>query len=283
MMGTDVDGGGTKIMTQDPATKNFLDILSVPILYPEDEDFLVSQMQPLIGKQNVNLTNIIDFSVHAARIFNSNGFTGVDDRVAIAVLQRYEGIFMLDYLQREWLHLTNDAFRALLHQIMSGMIGLHEEGIIHRNFHEKCVIVRTPAHIYAEDPEPDPRKRYKPSKPNLRVSDYWFLSNPRGPGCEYSLGRADWGNRGTAPPESLRGNTITDKADIWAFGVCIYHWATMGRTLPGVFNVEDLKKDIPLKWGEWVHALLKMCLAQNPAMRASSKEICIFLSKILGN
>ena len=55
MMGSDIDGGGTKIMTQDPATKNFLDILSVPILYEEDEEFLVSQMQPLIGKQHSNL------------------------------------------------------------------------------------------------------------------------------------------------------------------------------------------------------------------------------------
>ena len=44
MMGSDIDGGGTKIMTQDPATKNFLDILSVPVLYDEDEEFLVSQV-----------------------------------------------------------------------------------------------------------------------------------------------------------------------------------------------------------------------------------------------
>jgi serine/threonine protein kinase len=283
MMGSDVDGGGTKIMTQDPTTKNLLDILSVPILYPEDEEFLVSQMQPLIGKHNINLTNIIDFSVHAARIYNLNGFTGIDDRVAIAVLQRYEGIFMLDYLKKEWLVLNNDGFRALLHQIVSGLEGLHEEGIIHRNFWEKCVIVRTPDHMYAEDPEPDPRKRYRPTQPNLRVADYWFLSNPRRTGCEYSMGRADWGNRGTAPPESLRGNTITDKADIWAFGVCVYHWATMGRTLPGILNVEDLKKDIPRKWGPWVHALLKMCLAQNPNVRASSSEVKLFLSKMLGN
>ena len=97
----------------------------MPVLYPEDEHFLVSQMQPLIGKANPNLTNIIDFSVHAARIFNLHGFTGIDDRVAIAVLQRYEGIYMLDYLQKEWIHLNNDGFRALLHQIMTGLLGLH--------------------------------------------------------------------------------------------------------------------------------------------------------------
>ena len=284
MMGSDIDGGGTKIMTQDPATKNFLDILSVPVLYDEDEEFLVSQMQPLIGKQHPNLVGIVDFSVHAARIFNLHGFSGVDERVAIAVLQRYEGIFLLDYMQKEWLQLNNDGFRALLHQVISGLEALHDEGIIHRNVHEKCVIVRTPFHIYSEDPEPDPKKRYMPSKPNIRVADYWFLSNPRKAGCEYSMGRADWGNRGTAPPESLNGNTITDKADIWAFGCCVYHWATAGKTLPGTsFQVQDLQKDIPLKWGEWVFALLKMTLAHNPNVRASSREVRLFLSKILGN
>ena len=249
-MGSDIDGGGTKIMTQDPATKNFLDILSVPILYEEDEEFLVSQMQPLIGKQHPNLVEIVDFSVHAARIYNLHGFSGINERVAIAVLQRYEGIFMIDYMQKEWLQLNNDGFRALLHQIISGLEALHEEGIIHRNVHEKCVIVRTPFHIYSEDPEPDPKKRYMPSKPNLRVSDYWFLSNPRKAGCEYSMGRADWGNRGTAPPESLRGNTITDKADIWAFGCCVYHWATAGRTLPGTsFQIRIFRRIFRLNGG----------------------------------
>ena len=283
MMGSQADGGGTIIMCQDPATKRMLNILSVPILYPEDEENMVRHMQPLIGKQHPNLTGVIDFSVHAARQYNLHGEPSVDDRVAIAVLERYEGINLLDYMQKEWLHLTNDRFRFLLSQIISGLVALHQENIIHRNFHEKCVIVRQPKNIYDEDQNPDPDKRYMPKDPNLRLADYWFLQNPRAAGCEYSLGRADWGNRGTAPPESLMGALITDKSDVWAFGVCLYHWATGGRVLPGVFKGDDLAKDIPLKWGNWVLILLKMCLARNPEKRASAKEIHTFLSKILGN
>ena len=68
-----------------------------------------------------------------------------------------------------------------------------------------------------------------------------------------------------------------------SFGVCVYHGATGGRNLPTVFKIEDLKSHIPLKWGTWVHALLKMCLSQNPKARASAIEIQRFLLKILGN
>ena len=45
MMGSNADGGGIIIMTEDPATKRMLNILSIPVLYPEDEENLVSQMQ----------------------------------------------------------------------------------------------------------------------------------------------------------------------------------------------------------------------------------------------
>jgi serine/threonine protein kinase len=283
MMGSASDGGGIVIMTEDPATKRMLNVLSVPILYPEDEMFLTGQMGKLIGKQNTNLVGIVDFSVHAARVYNLHGFSGVDERVAIAVLERYEGVMMLDYMKKEWLHMNNDRFRSLLKQIIDGFVGLHEEDIIHRNFHPKAVIVRQPKNIFDEDPNPDKSKRYLPTQPNLRVSEYWFLQNPRKQGCEYSMGRADWGSRITAPPEALGGFLISDRSDIWAFGVCVYHWATGGRTLPPLFKIDDLAKDIPLKWGVWVHALLKMCLAQNPKVRASAKEIQKFLMKMLGN
>jgi len=283
MMGAAADGGGIVIMTEDPATKRMLNVLSVPILYPEDEDFLTGQMSKLIGKQHPNLVGIIDFSVHAARVYNLHGFSGVDERVAIAVLQRYEGIHMLDYMKKEWLHMTNDRFRSLLKQIIDGFAGLHEEDIIHRNFHPKAVIVRLPQNVQDEDPNPDKAKRYKPKEPNLRISEYWFLQNPRKQGCEYSLGRADWGSRITAPPETLGGHVISDRSDVYSFGVCLYHWSTGGRTLPAVFRIDDLAKDIPLKWDVWVLALLRMCLAPNPKVRASAKEIQKFLVKILGN
>lgn len=278
MMGSNSDGGGLITMCEDPATHRLLNVISVPILYPEDEEDLCWQMQRLIGKQNANLTLIIDFSVHAVRLFAQSGFPGIDQRIALAVLERYEGESFLEFIQADWEVLTNDEFRVMLGQIVHGLADLHAEGIIHRNFHEKCVIVRRPSHIVAEEKSMGRSVVNPPKQPNLRIGEYWFLNNPRKSGCLYSLGRADWGARSTMPPEAVHGGVIDDRSDIYALGVCVYHWATAGRTLPSAFQLDELKSHLPLKWTAWVHALLRMCLNPNPRARASAAEIKRFLS-----
>lgn len=117
-------------------------------------------------------------------------------------------------------------------------------------------------------------------KPLYQVTDFWFMHNPRKAGCQFSEGRADWGSRLTAPPEAS-GYLITDKSDIWAFGICVYYWATRGLHLTiqdgAPIDFEAIRKTIPLKWGQWIHSLLKMCLQRNPKYRASAKDIYQFL------
>lgn len=62
-------------------------------------------------------------------------------------------------------------------------------------------------------------------KPDCRISDFWFFQCPRGPGCVYSQGRADWGDKSTAPPEVRGGYKISYASDIYAFGLCVLQWA----------------------------------------------------------
>ena len=139
----------------------------------------------------------------------------------------------------------------------------------------------------------DPRRKIKGgmtvegakvSVVNCRVGDYWFLYNPRSPGCSYSYGRADWGSRYTVPPEAVKQAEINEKSDIWAFGVCIYHWSTGDQALPdlAVYKLPDLFKNIQARWGTWVHTLLRMTLQLDPAQRATGKEIHQFLSSRIG-
>jgi serine/threonine protein kinase len=117
-------------------------------------------------------------------------------------------------------------------------------------------------------------------KPLYLVTDFWFMHNPRKAGCAFSEGRADWGSRLTAPPEAS-GFLISEKSDIWAFGICVYYWATRGLHLTiqdgAPIDFEAIRKTIPLKWGLWIHSLLKMCLQRNPKYRASAKDIYSFL------
>ena len=124
--------------------------------------------------------------------------------------------------------------------------------------------------------------RYEKIRPVL--GDYWFLHNPRAPGCGFSQGRADWGFMPTAAPEVKGGHKISDKTDIYALGICIYYWVTLGK-YPNLEqqSLDDLRKDIPLKWSGWVLALLRMCLQQHPTYRASAEQIFMYLGTLKPN
>ena len=93
------------------------------------------------------------------------------------------------------------------------------------------------------------------------------------------MGRADWGFAHTAAPEVQVGAQLSVETDVWAFGICVFYWATKG--LYPNFNtdsLEDLRVHIPMKWGDWVHALLRMCLQPNKDYRASAEEMYNFLA-----
>ena len=127
-------------------------------------------------------------------------------------------------------------------------------------------------------------KNNQSNKPVIELGDYWFLSNPRKPGCQYSNGRADWGHQYTAPPEVLFAQNITERSDIWAFGICCFHWATEGlypdvsAGKGGLVDLESLIRKLPLKWGPWLHSLLRMCLQKVPRNRAVADDLFRFLT-----
>jgi serine/threonine protein kinase len=130
------------------------------------------------------------------------------------------------------------------------------------------------------------KQRRGKEKPLYQLADFWFFHNPRKVGCSFSEGRADWGARHTAPPETEGNFKITDKSDVWALGVCLYSWATRGLPLPGMshtdgrqFDFTLIAKTIPLKWGPWLNSLIKMCLQRNPKFRASAADLYQFLAR----
>ena len=296
MMGTNSDAG-FRALCQDPSTYKLLEIFITPLLYPEDEDSYKSQITNLIGKHHINLVKVIDFSIHAVRTFVSTGFTGHDSRAAITVLERYDSITVMQYMQENWNRMSNDDLRRFLRQIAYSLVGLHEEGIVHRNFHEECIACELPPNYHTQIkgglssviPAPQKAKlevknRRITNDPVIKLGEYWFLFNSRKAGCQYSMGRADWGAKSTVPPECRKGDIVTAKADVYAFGICIYKWVTGGRTIPNMkqSNIEEIRAHIPLKWKRWVHDLLRMCLQEDPNHRASSKDIYVYLSSTAG-
>jgi serine/threonine protein kinase len=362
LMGEDSRGGGQKVMCEDPATGKIFHVVATPILRKEDEAFMLEQLNRLFTTACPNLVRVVDFSVHQLRDFTDKGFSSVDERMAIAVLDYIEGCTVLQFVQRNWESLTNDAFREVLCQIAGALKALHQAGVVHRNFHPEAVVVELPhsratikkrtggtAKVGPKVTAADRNKRSAAAKLLndmlvCYVGDYWFLHNPRTVACESSVGRADWGAPMTAPPEAIlaeygtrastgagaaakeqtlsriaqvearrsasadtphsvpgpRGHTaaptrvpssalrVTASSDMYAFGVCLYYWATNGlhRSLPigsdGLVDLNAVKRNLPLKWKPWLHSLFDMCLQVRPENRASSNDVHVFLSSRYG-
>jgi len=86
---------------------------------------------------------------------------------------------------------------------------------------------------------------------------------------------------------SSSSSRISDKSDVYAFGVCVYYWSTRGlqilpMTIGGEVDMIIVKKNIPLKWKPWLCSLLEMCFQTKPEMRATAKNIHLFLSSRFG-
>lgn len=290
-----LDSGGMKVECKDPTSGKVVYTLVIPIMYPEDEADLCSQLGEVLGTQHPNLIKVLDFSTHQVRTYNLNGFAAINERVVLAVVEKVEtGITVIDFIKYKWETITDDNFKDLLKQILNGLQALHDVGIIHRNINANCVLVYEQATTLA-------RKRHGKSLPPAaavsgadsasplrmnaicKLGDYWFFENPRRAGCLYSQGRADWGSLSTTPPEVFRG-IVSEKSDIYAFGMCTLQWASRGsaslehKQAPSLYGLDGLRVLIPLKWGDWVHAMLRMCLQPNPDNRPSAKELIQFLN-----
>lgn len=326
-------------LLQDPATKKELDVVSLPLMYEQDEHELSAQILEMLGTPHKNLVNIVDFSVHQILGFNSSGSASTNERGALIVTNHPKGIPLSEYMAENWMIISDNDFRLILVQVIRAIAALHRHNINHRNLHPEAVTIYNPSEYANVQPATtwglgtesfgqndlsaqsyasatsatsttpgmshstsfDPRlgqsqqsinymhtgwgtHAARNNKPVIELGDYWFLSNPRKPGCQYSNGRADWGHRHTAPPEVLFGQAITERSDIWAFGICCFHWATEGlypdvsAGKGGLVDLEALIKKLPLKWGPWLHSLLRMCLQKVPRNRALADDLFRFLT-----
>ena len=74
-------------------------------------------------------------------------------------------------------------------------------------------------------------------------------------------------------PELEDGGVVTTKADIWAFGCCLYRWITGDlprmRTLP----IARALQRVPHAYSEKIRRVLRMALEPRPQSRATADDI----------
>jgi hypothetical protein len=304
--GTKTDTGGLVVYCEDSSTLQPLTVNVIPILYPEDEDFLMQNLFVLLGKQHPNLTRIVEYSAHNVQFFPHSGFASNQDRVVVVVLERPpDSLNLMQHFRATWQTLKETEFVFLLKQVVEALAGLHEDGVVHRNLGPESVGIRsvnatnTLVRNMASKRSRGMLAGMQKTRQQLlcTLEKYWFLENPRHTGCEYSLGRADWGSRSTRPPEARGtastnadgGDIITDRSDIFAFGLCVYYWATAGTIdeLPVVpprtasdYDLHLLKDSLPLRWGLWVFELIRTCVHTDPVERPTAKQLVQSLEEI---
>jgi len=293
-MGGTLEGGGMRIMCQDPvhssdSSRSIVELFIMPLMYPEDEEEMRRHVEGIavVSRSNPVVMPVVEMSVHALKGFTSMGFVGFETRTAFTLVERNETKPTLCEYLRGLKDISDKNFHSIIVQILEGLAALHDEGIIHRNFHKDCVFIqkKTTDNILPNRfSEPVSERSsiilpYNESNtallfnhdhdidqdivPECCIGDYWFLRSPRSPGCVYSQGRADWGDKSTAPPEVRGGFKISAVSDIYAFGLCVLQWSkcvnlpidinldknTDSSHIAKKVNVKNIANDIMLGFG----------------------------------
>lgn len=312
------------IRCEDPSTRSIVHVIIISIQSKSEERYLTEQLLKLVGKYAYYLMKIIDFAIHEVNIFNAQGFNTVKEKIGIIIKEYYhQTITLYDYLVQQWNTISNDEFREFLLQCVLAMKELHTEEIIHQNLSPNCFMIVFPnadpstasnqgREGQAKNNKVQTKAQAKAvDKPMIKLDHYYILENPRNPKDSHKdLGRSDFGNYYTTPPEIYHAlNQINEKLDVFSFGVCVYYFASKGQLLP--FNpytliplstsslssssstnisqyyyyqqeMEKCYANVSLKWGNWLINLLRMCLAFSPNHRASIQELQLYLSKRIG-
>jgi serine/threonine protein kinase len=266
MLAESLDGGAALYYCLDPASNKTVRLHLVPVPYPDDEGELRRLVDLLLTYRCGSVERIVDFSVHVIKSFNSKGFTALSQKVGLVLSEYYDGISLEEHVYRKWQVLSDRDFRQVVVLAARGLLQLHDLGVLHRNLHPGfCVVIEQ-----------------SDGSLGCVVEDMWFLHNPRPPGCTYSCARADWGAAEFAPPEVAEGS-VSDRSDVFAFGLCVYSWATVGtksmRVSPANRDVAAMLRSLPSRWGPWVVDLLNACLQRQPQSRPSTAELVRLITR----
>jgi len=244
---------------QDPSSGFYQVIKFLPCEYEEDVVRVVEEAELIGDITHRSIVRVKSVERHLIQRFTLHGSAHQQWHLAAFVFEWCGGGKLVDYIRTvDFLEIDPHTMQGWCQNVAEGLKVLHELGLTHRNLN--------PGNVYLD------------SGGRAKVGGYMCFKAARAPGCIYSMGRCDTGSWSVVSPEVEAGYEVGPKADIFAFGCCMFYWCT-GK-LPNVakFGVEATVREVSLHFGERVRGAIRMALQPNPDVRADSEELWKYLS-----
>jgi len=248
---------------QDPANRKRYILYVIPCLTEDDQAYAISEAYNVQDFPHASIVKVHHTFTHQVRAFNDLGYNYEEWTMVAVLLEHCSGGRMVDQIRSRSLAKRGEESTKLMYQwfqqISSGLRHLHSKSTMHRNLN--------PGNIYLDE------------KGRAKIGSFAWLKESREPNSFCQGGLADFQVLRYMPPEVQDNHSVTQQADIWAFGCCLYHWAT-GEDIPSTSrqNIERLIHNIPIHMQQTVGGALRMCFQTDPSVRASAQEIFTYLS-----
>jgi eukaryotic-like serine/threonine-protein kinase len=262
-------GMGEVYRARDPALRREVAIKVLPTFVAQNPDRLRRFEQEAQAAAALNHPNIL--AVHRFGVFEG---------VPYLVSELLEGSTLRQALQRGPLPVRKTMDYAV--QIAHGLAAAHEQGIVHRDLKPENLSVTKDGRIKILDfglakvmqPQPEPD------------------GNPPTMSRNTDAGMV-MGTAGYMSPEQVRGRTVDNRTDIFAFGAILYemltgtrafHRPTSAETMTATLNdeppaISQLVQSIPPGLQRVVHR----CLEKNPEQRFHSASDLAFALEALSD
>jgi len=234
--------------------------VAIKIIIPSEsipktlEERFFREARIMSGLSHANIVQLYDF--------------GENDYLLYLVMELVEGELVLSLIQRG--RLSAPLVREIAYQVASGLIEAHSKGVVHRDLKPGNMLISV---------GPDGRLRVK-------IFDFG-IAYPRESDVKITKTGLMCGTPAYLAPEQIRGREITESADLYTLGVCLFEMLSgrmpfEGPTMQIMFKhvqespprLRDMGGlDVPDDLSDLVERLLAKAPAERPASALEVRQL----------
>ena len=249
----------------DPASGKSLLLRLLPLQYASDVEHVVSVAENLRDLRCRGIIRIVSVQSHEFTSFNIHGTCSQVWTLVAFVTSNIGSRCLTDQIDGCRQAISASAVQNWAHQIAVALAALHHGNLLHQNIHPHAICLDEEGRAV--------------------LDDFLFMTDARPPGRTYSRGRSDYGaiaQELVAPEINQQSGALSPKADIWAFGCCIYRWIT--GVMPRVSVLSHPKSqqwlaEIPRQFRGPLYHAIGLALQSHPPTRATASDLVRVLER----